>query len=438
MSTGSDDNDRELPDTTHRMPGSGGSGSRRPVGPSSPPPPAEAFRPAGPPQPADSYRPGRPLNPTDGTPQPVRPDSPAGPTRQNPYGRPYAPPGSGGPDGSGAPGGSGAPDGSGGSGWNDRSSSGTGDWAGNASPGPYGAGVGAGPYGASPDSYDRGQNLGRRGGQLPGDVGQPPPGPTRAQDDARPRRRWPKRLAIIAGVLLILLVVVDRVVASVVVPKVMKDQIAVSLAETNTDPNVPPPTITEASIQGFPFLTQVLFGNYKDIRVGIAGITTPGPRISQVKARLQGLHLPLGDAIRDSAKTLPVDQVDATAFVTYDDFNAWLRTETADDTFSNVQLKPVDGGQKVEASGEIDALGFGAQTVTGVASFSVTDGHLQLKFSELGVGGTFNFSIPLDGIPGIDLPVPTLPFDLRIIEAGTTDTGVSLTARANNVVLPAQ
>ena len=400
MSTGPEDDGRDLPDTTHRMPPSGGPGSRRPVGPPGPPPPPEAFRPAGPPPSADSFRPGQPLDPTGGTPRPGRPDSPAGPTRQDPYGRPYAPASGGYGQGYGDRD-------------RDRERDRGRDWT-DAS------------YGASPDLAKP-----------------PPPGPTRVQDSDQPRRRrWPKRLAIVAGVLVVLLIVADRVVATVVAPNAMKKQIAVSLAEANTDPSVPPAQVTDVSIGGIPFLTQVFLGNYKDIRLSVAGISTPGPRISEVDARLQGVHVPFADAIRDQVGEVPVDEVQATVRVTYDDLNAWLATATADSTPRNVSLTPVDGGQRVEASFEFDfdlsGINLGAQTVKATSTFSVTDGKLSLDFSEVDVDGTFDLpSIPVGAIPGIELPLPDLPFDLTVVDAGTDASGVSLTARARDVRLPA-
>jgi hypothetical protein len=262
----------------------------------------------------------------------------------------------------------------------------------------------------------------------------------------RPRKkRWPKITAIVLAFLLVLAVIGDRVGVRVAASE-MKKRVQIAVQE-QTEPGTPPPTVREVSIGGFPFLTQVLFGNYKDIRFTIEGLSTPGPRIQEARARLQGLHIPLGDALNNKIKTVPVDEVHGTVLVNYADLNAFLAEKTKEGVFQNVQVKPVGDGKRVEATAKINLPGaklgplklpgLGEQTVGGVAEFNVADGKLKLTLNELKVEGTFDASFQLPAFDAIDIQTPTLPFDLRIVEAGTNTTGLSLTAKANNVELPA-
>ncbi|EIV93697.1 DUF2993 domain-containing protein [Frankia sp. QA3] len=262
-------------------------------------------------------------------------------------------------------------------------------------------------------------------------AGGPPPGATAAAKPPRRRRRG-RLLAIVLVVLVVLFVVGDRV--SVVIAKgQMRKQVEASVAE-NLKPGDPVPKVTSVSIGGFPFLTQVLFGKFTDIGVGIDGIPTPGPKISSVKAHLKGVHVPLGDALTDNVGQVPVDDVRATVGITYADLNAFLAKQDP-----KMQVNPVNGGKQVEVSGTFDAGSFGAQEVGGVTTFEVTNNMLVLVPTEVKVKGTFSFSFPLPGalLPSIPIPVSGLPFHLRIVQASTNATGLSLTATAKDVVLPA-
>ena len=237
-------------------------------------------------------------------------------------------------------------------------------------------------------------------------------------------------------VLIILLIVGDRV-AVAVAKDVMAKEIKASV-EASLDPSDTPPVVREVSIGGFPFLTQVLFGNFKDIRVVIEGIPTPGPRIQQVDARLKGVHVPFGDAISDNVGKVPVDDIKATVLLTYDDLNAYLATQQG-----NVQVNPVDDGRRVEIVATVPGLpGLGDQQIGGVTTFEVQNNMLTLVPSEITLRGGINFNIPIPEnlvrsfLAQIPIPIAGLPFDLNIESARTTATGLALSATAKDVVLP--
>jgi hypothetical protein len=234
-------------------------------------------------------------------------------------------------------------------------------------------------------------------------------------------------------VLLVLAVVGDR--AGVAVAKSqMRKQIDISVAQ-NLKPGQQPPTVRDVSIGGFPFLTQVLFGKFKDIGVAIDGIETPGPKISTVSAHLKGVHVPLGDALTDSVGQVPVDDVSATVGLSYADLNAYLATQDG-----KVQVTPADGGRSVRVVGTIDIPLVGAQQVGGTTTFKVENNQLTLVPSSIELEGSVNFGFALPSglsLPSVPIPLSGLPFDLRIVSAGTTATGLVLTATAKDVVLPA-
>ena len=274
----------------------------------------------------------------------------------------------------------------------------------------------------------------------------------------RRRRRWPKITAIVVVVLLVVLVGVDRLAAHIAVSQ-MRKQVAVGV-DANLQPGQTPPTIRSVSIGGFPFLTQVLFGKYTDIGVGLDNIptTTDGPRISSVDAHLKGVHVALSDAIGNKIKNVPVDQVTATVQMTYADLNAYLKTQK----FA-FQLAPADGGKEVKVTGTatLDDLGLssggtfgsvlgglldsGKLQFGGTATFSVENNVLKLTPINLtingsagGLGGGGTIPLGKAGIP-ITIPIPNdLPFSVKIDSASSTATGLSVTASAKNVSLPAK
>jgi hypothetical protein len=180
----------------------------------------------------------------------------------------------------------------------------------------------------------------------------------------------------------------------------------------------------------------VVFGKYKNIGVTVDNISTPGPKISEVHANLKGLHVPLGDAISDNVGEVPVDKVNATVALSYNDLNAYLANQPG-----KVQLNPVDGGRKVEITSTTEIPGLGSQQIGGVTTFQVRANQLTLVPSELRLAGALNFGFNIgslgDLLPPIPIPISGLPFNLRIIAADTTPTGLSMMASATDVVLPA-
>ncbi|WP_157474257.1 LmeA family phospholipid-binding protein [Parafrankia sp. EUN1f] len=273
-------------------------------------------------------------------------------------------------------------------------------------------------------------------GGPPAGAGMPPDGPQAvgAQGAPTPRRRRRGVRAVVALlVVLVLLIAGDRAAVAVAEGQMAK-QIKVAVLE-GLDCGVPAPTVRDVTIGGFPFLTQILSGTFKDIGVTIEGIPTPGPRISWVQARLNGIHVPLGDMISGNVGEVPVDDIRATVRLDYSDLNTYLAGLPGE-----IQVNPVDGGRRIEISGRVDIPLLGAQEVGGVTTFEVRNNVLTLVPSEVALRGAINFSIPIPGgslLPALPIPVGQLPLDLNIVEASSGPDGLSLTARAYDVVMPA-
>ncbi|WP_241839848.1 DUF2993 domain-containing protein [Frankia sp. CcI49] len=251
--------------------------------------------------------------------------------------------------------------------------------------------------------------------------------------DRRPRRRR-SALAFGAVILLVVLIAGDRFAVSTAESE-MATQIKASVIRSLAC-DVTPPTVRDVSIGGFPFLTQIAFGRFRNIGVIIDGVPTPGPRISSVEAHLKGIHLPIRKMLANDVGEIPVDNVEATVHLDYADVNAFLADQPGD-----LQINPVDGGKKVEVAGLADVPVLGAQEIGGVIAFEVRDNKLTLIPSEIALHGSINVDIPVPGglgglLPAIPIPVGALPFDLTVVEASSDAAGLSLTATARRVVLP--
>lgn len=250
-----------------------------------------------------------------------------------------------------------------------------------------------------------------------------PPPPARRRRLSR-RRRW--LIGILIAVV-VLLVVADRVAAAVA------STTAVKKVVQNSQGLVSNPSV---SFGGFPFLSQVLTGKYKDIKVGMDDLTPPdGPRIQHISAHLKGAHIPLSKALNDDVSRIPVDHVAATVTVGYADLNAFLANQPG-----HVTLSPgEDGAIKVSAQTTVAGTQIG---VTGSGKLQVQDGQLTLTPTDLQVEGAGGLGGLISGLgnlatlfPPIPVPLPDLPFGLRLESVSNDSNGLVVSAAADHIVL---
>ncbi|HEY7046213.1 MAG TPA: LmeA family phospholipid-binding protein [Jatrophihabitantaceae bacterium] len=273
--------------------------------------------------------------------------------------------------------------------------------------------------------------------ELPGrlDPAALPVDPAARPADAAPlpkRRRISRRRRWLIGTLIavvVLLVVADRVAASVASTK------AVQQVVERSQGLVSQPSV---SFGGFPFLSQVLTGKYKDIKVGMNDLKPPeGPRIQHLSAHLKGAHIPLSKALDNNLNRIPVDHVAATVGVGFADLNAFLADQPGHVTLSSGN----DGALKVSAQ---LTEGGTPIAVSGSGKLQVQDGQLTLTPTDLqvdgagGLGGLINDLGDLAALfPPIPVPLPDLPFGLRLESVHGDSNGLVVSAAADHIVLDA-
>lgn len=232
------------------------------------------------------------------------------------------------------------------------------------------------------------------------------------------RRRSPwVGLLILVLVLAVLLVVADRVGLLVA-----EQQIA-SKVRSSQDLDRKP----SVTIEGFPFLTQVLANDYPTVRLTAQGLTV-GSNDRQV--RLADLDARLHDVKTiDNYSGARVETADGTAMLSYSELSRALGVTVG-----------YAGGGRVQASSSVEVLG---KTVTGTASAAVgVAGGDELTFGSVRVGvPQAGVSVPQQVIDQFSsvfankLSLRGLPFHLQIQQLTATADGVRIAATARGLTL---
>ncbi|WP_375477400.1 DUF2993 domain-containing protein [uncultured Jatrophihabitans sp.] len=228
--------------------------------------------------------------------------------------------------------------------------------------------------------------------------------------------------------LVVLLAIADRVAAKIASTEAVS-QIVQGSQGLATKPTV--------SFGGFPFLTQVIAGRYTDVSVGIDGLTPPNSvRIQRISAHLLGAHVPLSTLIHGTVSTIPIDHVTASLAFRFADLNAFLANQPG-----HLKLSWKSGA--VQVSGRFVAAGE-AIKVSGSTTLGVANGGLVITPTSLHVtgGGTLGDLASLLGgslsaFPPVPVPLPGLPFHLRLTAVHSAATGLAASAAANGLVLDA-
>jgi hypothetical protein len=210
-----------------------------------------------------------------------------------------------------------------------------------------------------------------------------------------------RRLLLAAVALVVLLVVADRVAVAAaqrdIARRVQHDQ------HLGSRPSV--------SIGGFPFLTQLISGTYDDVTVSVDDVRVGALQVSMFDAHLVGAHVSFGDVVSQHISRVPVDRASAELVLTYADLNTWLRPR-------HLHLGPASGGKvRVTASG----------SVASASAAASGPGRLSVQ------GDT----VTITAGPGLDIqiPLPGLPFRMRLNAVKATQEGVVVSGFADALVL---
>jgi hypothetical protein len=250
----------------------------------------------------------------------------------------------------------------------------------------------------------------------------------------RPRRRWGRRLLTTFIVLLILIAIIlavaDRLGVSYA-ERAIGDRVAAQVADQEATSEKP-----EVTIEGIPFLTQVVSGKYKQIHIQLRNFSGPVGTSQKVQVplldiRAKDVRAPL-ETIRNRQGDIIATSVSGAATIAYSDL-AGLSGQ------KDVKLSEKDG--KLAVTAPIRILN---QTLTlnGTAALAVgKDNTVQLRFDDVSVDGLPDNPIAQNLVSGyakqlgFSLKVPTLPLGLKVTKAEPTPAGLVVTAEATEVPL---
>ena len=250
---------------------------------------------------------------------------------------------------------------------------------------------------------------------------------------ARPRKRWGRRLLITFMVLLLIVVgvlaVVDRVGASYA-ERVIGDRIAQQLTDQQATAEKP-----DVTIEGVPFLTQVVAGKYQEIKIVLNDFSGPAGngqtiKMARLDIRAKDVKAPL-DTVRSGSGDIVAGTVTGVGTLGYAD----LAELTGQD---GLKLSERDG--KLIGAAPLRALG---QTfnASGTANLAVKDGVVSVTFADVTAEGLPNVPLVRTLVDNyvkqlaFDLKVPALPLGLKVQKVEPRPDGLYVTTGASNVSL---
>ncbi len=209
-------------------------------------------------------------------------------------------------------------------------------------------------------------------------------------------------LLITILVLIALLAVLDRALAAAIAA-----QIGARLAIANDLPARP-----SVRVLGFPFLTQLAFGDYHEVWVMLGSVSAGGVELSEIDVRFTGVHASLRKILWPGGSAITAEHASATALVPL--------------AVLSQRLPP---GLTLSLAGSQLRI---ISTVLGVP----VPGTLALSVSADGI----TITPRLSGVPalvGFVIPLRALPLRLAVTAVSVTEQGLRVSAAGQNVRLAA-
>lgn len=196
----------------------------------------------------------------------------------------------------------------------------------------------------------------------------------------------------------------------------------------------------DASIGGFPFLTQAISGKYSNITVKANDVVVNGLTVSSLTASLHGVHIRFSKALRGSVSLVPVDRVSATALVSIAEVNTYLSTHSP--VGQRISIRAAGGTQATV----VDRLRVGKKTAVlqGVAALSLSGNEVKLGVSRLQRAPSSPVAVGAALLRStlrswkVVLPLRGLPFRVSLNSVTFSTVGVTVTGTAANIVLGAR
>lgn len=223
-----------------------------------------------------------------------------------------------------------------------------------------------------------------------------------------------RKFIIGLAVLVALLIAADRAAAAVAETKI-SDRLAASYRL---------PAKPHVSIQGFPFLTQVLTGRYGQVDITAARVAVGRITLTRLQARLDGVHAALSQLLHGKMSTVTADRASGSVVIPYGQLAGWLP--------HGVTVS--EAGRVLRVAGDVHVFGTRIP-LSGTAVPSVTASGIKVTPQSFTLGS--GISVPagtLAGHLGVLVPLTNLPLHMRIDSVAVTAAGLRAGATARHVL----
>lgn len=182
-------------------------------------------------------------------------------------------------------------------------------------------------------------------------------------------------------------------------------------------------------VHGTPFLTQALRGRYRHVEV-VGGLRIGEISGAALDARLTNVHLPLRRLLGGGTDELPCEHVEGRVVLPYDQLAPLAKIPGLRLTFD---------GERLLASAALPVPGISQLArITGEAVLSLTPaGAVWLRIRGVSVAGIALPTLALSQLLptlNVPIPLPRLPFGLRLDDLRPTATGLVVDGSAEAVV----
>ncbi len=180
------------------------------------------------------------------------------------------------------------------------------------------------------------------------------------------------------------------------------------------------PSVT---IQGFPFLTQVIAGDYQEVDVSVSRVDVGSIGLTGLHARLQGVHASLAQLLQGGVSAVTADRASGSAVIPYPELAGWLP--------HGIRLS--QAGRDVRLSGSVHLLGMRIP-LSGTVTPTVTGNGIRVVPHGLTVAS--GITLPAGAVAsrvGVVIPLTDLPLHLRIASVAVTGAGLRAGASARDV-----
>ncbi len=257
-----------------------------------------------------------------------------------------------------------------------------------------------------------------------------------------------RRLVVALLVLVGLLVAADFAAAAAAESAVSR-QLRAQLGLSD-DPSV--------RINGFPFLTQAIAGDYRSVDVSANHIRLGELRDVEVGAQLRDVRAPLSELLGSGPKTIRVDQAYGTVRISAADLARLipgvdkLRIENIDDTMleqaveegGDNSLIAIDPGTAARIAGTATVPGLGNREFSVIAVLQITGGQIEVvpRYVRVNaVGGGDRLVLPaqvqreLQALLTVHVDPGTLPFHVTPTRLRARDGTLEITGTTSGLVL---